>query len=160
MSNDNGKDIGHTIERLAERIAKRACRQWCSFLAHYDDEVLSEAYVAAVIAANHYPELIGHGHWLEAVEKYAYGQLIYGLRMSRLLPPQGRPDRFVSLITNTGPGRSIVGQEHEAFELVDMLDELLDTKKMDLRRCPGPRRRGIIEARRIIASRLEVDSED
>jgi len=91
---------GEKLERLARYITKMACNNWPTFLAHVHDEVLSEAYVAAVRSEIRYPNTKGNGlPWPLWQRSYAYGKLISRLMAEKYLPTQ-RDQPWPEMLTN------------------------------------------------------------
>ena len=86
MENKDTIELGKRLEALAENITRWACRNWPS-LCNKQDEVLSEAYVAAVKSEKKYPNSIGPElPWSWSQGWYAYGQLIMSLKLQKYLP--------------------------------------------------------------------------
>lgn len=80
--------VGKKLERLAECITKQACDRWPTYLTHLADEVLSEAYVAAVQSQNKKKPHAEDNEqtWPPQQRKYAYGLLLWRLQQQNYIP--------------------------------------------------------------------------
>jgi len=80
--------VGKKLVRLAKFITKQACDRWPTYLANIADEVLSEAYVAAVQSQNKKKTHAEDNEqaWPPQQRKYAYGLLIWRLQQQKYIP--------------------------------------------------------------------------
>ena len=96
MENKDTITEGEKIDRLARYTTAIARQRWGKFLMNLEDEVLSEAYVAATKAVRKYPGAKGrNAPWSWSEGMYAYGTLVAGLRNQQYLPPAKNPEKSI-----------------------------------------------------------------
>ena len=77
------------LDRMAHWLTTVVLSSHDAWLAHYEEEVYSEALVAVTTANKAYPGQLSGLSWTPGVVKYAKGCLVAGLRRDKLIPYNG-----------------------------------------------------------------------
>lgn len=109
---------GQILLKLAEYITKMAYGRWRNYVDR--DEIKSEAYVAAIIAAKRWPAEIDSVEWTKRLGWASYNLLIDGLRKQNLIPKH-KDKRFHLQLTNS---EADLQASDESFSMIDTKDEI------------------------------------
>jgi len=119
MKTENVKE--DILIRLSKYITRRAFTKWNTYLRTYEDEILSESFVAVTSTLKRYPELPNYKHWYRNVALYAYGMLIAALRKQRYIPTD--TGIYNNIYTNVEDIEGYLNKKDEQMTVEDMVGD-------------------------------------